>query len=216
MTWNPASNQKFEHVNIADTIASRSNPSTGFSALTSKYRSSDGATAEWEFPEVAPLVFPALDHLAAQTTTDSVQKKNKLASSMAFVTDYWDRRATAQFVNPESLIPMAILILFCFLFSFSFPFFCLPQAFVLLLTTFLSTHTLGRRKPKQRLSPSATTKVQVPLRRPQQPCSVRLVDRLCLRRSPCARASRPWLDWWNCLSGRPSRARREARSGLGG
>jgi hypothetical protein len=104
MTWDPESNQRFEPVNITDTIASRSKPSTGPSGIASKYRSSDGRTAEWEFPEVAPLVFPALDQLAAQTSTDGVQKKNKVASSMAFVANYWDKRATAEYVNLQSLL----------------------------------------------------------------------------------------------------------------
>lgn len=109
MTWNPESSHRSQSVNITDTIASRS--ATGDSSITSKFRSSDGRTAECDFPEVAPLVFPVLDQVAAQTSTDGGQMKKKVQSTMAFVADYWDRRATAEYVsfsskNPhDSLLP---------------------------------------------------------------------------------------------------------------
>ena len=48
-----------------------------------------------EMPESAPLVFPALDE-AAQTQDPA--KASKLKSSMAFVTDYYDRRGQASYV----------------------------------------------------------------------------------------------------------------------
>jgi hypothetical protein len=108
MTWNPESSHRSEQVNITDTIASRSTQSTGGATITSKYRSSDGRTAECDFPEVAPLVFPVLDQLAAQTSTGGVQKKNKLASSMAFVGNYWDKRATAEYVGVQFTITLTM------------------------------------------------------------------------------------------------------------
>lgn len=130
MTWNPGSNERFEQVNITDTIASRNKPPTGTSSISSKFRSSDGKTSEWEFPEVAPLVFPALDQLAAQTSKEGVQKKNRVASSMAFVANYWDKRATAEYVSLESrpsCIPQASL-------SFACPELCIPANSVCLLS----------------------------------------------------------------------------------
>ena len=53
-----------------------------------------------EMPQSAPLVFPALDE-AAQTQDPA--KANKLKNSMAFVTDYYDKRAQASYVRPLSL-----------------------------------------------------------------------------------------------------------------
>ena len=52
-----------------------------------------------EMPDSAPLVFPALDE-AAQTQDPA--KANKLKSSMAFVTDYYDKRAQASYVCSSS------------------------------------------------------------------------------------------------------------------
>lgn len=51
-----------------------------------------------EMPDSAPLVFPALDE-AAQTQDPA--KANKLKGSMAFVTDYYDKRAQASYVCPS-------------------------------------------------------------------------------------------------------------------
>ena len=62
-----------------------------------------------EMPESAPLVFPDLDEAAR---TQDPAKANKLKSSMAFVTDYYDKRAQASYVRqnfslpfPNSLLP---------------------------------------------------------------------------------------------------------------
>ena len=100
MTWNPESTHRVEQVNLTSTIESRSKPQTGFAGLQSKYRSSDGQTfGEWEFPEVAPLVFPTLDQLASQTSAEGVKKKNNMAKGMTFVANYWDKRATAEYVG---------------------------------------------------------------------------------------------------------------------
>ena len=105
MTWNPDSTQRVEQVNLTATIASRSNPTTSLGSLQNKYKSSDGNTyGEWEFPEVAPLVFPALDQLAAQTSEDGVKKKTKMVKGLTFVANYWDKRATAEYVSFRSAI----------------------------------------------------------------------------------------------------------------
>lgn len=99
MTWNPASSDHVEAVNLDATIASRTQPAS----MTSKLRQSDGVThGEWQFPETAPLVFPALDKLASQTGEDAEKKQGKMARSMDFVAGYWDRRATAEYVRLTS------------------------------------------------------------------------------------------------------------------
>lgn len=83
------------------TIASRSATAPG---LTSKFRSSDGNTyGEWQFPETAPLIFPALDKLASQTGEEAEKKQGKMAQAKGFVGDYWDKRATAEYVCPHHL-----------------------------------------------------------------------------------------------------------------
>lgn len=100
MTWNPESTQQIEQVNLAETVASRTNPATGLAGSQKKYKASDGNTyGELEFPEVAPLVFPALDQLAARTSEDGVRKKTKMGKGFTFVANYWDKRATAEYVS---------------------------------------------------------------------------------------------------------------------
>ena len=100
MTYNPDSRAQVEEVNLTSTIASRSTPTTGLASLQDKYKTSDGVTyGEWEFPEVASLVFPALDQLAAQTSGDAAQKKSGMAEKLTFVANYWDKRATAEYVS---------------------------------------------------------------------------------------------------------------------
>lgn len=100
MTWNPESNRRVERVNINQTVASTSKEASGLSGLHDKFRSSDGQTyGELAFPEVAPLVFPTLDELAAQTGADAAKKKSNVAKGMTFVANYWDKRATAEYVS---------------------------------------------------------------------------------------------------------------------
>ncbi|TVY27208.1 hypothetical protein LHYA1_G004667 [Lachnellula hyalina] len=103
MTWNPASSNHVEAVDLNATIASRTKPAS----MTSKLRQSDGVThGEWQFPETAPLVFPTLDKLASQTGEDAEKKLGKMARSRDFVAGYFDRRATAEYAsqNPNSML----------------------------------------------------------------------------------------------------------------
>ncbi|KAI4799255.1 hypothetical protein E4T45_11505, partial [Aureobasidium sp. EXF-8846] len=107
MTWNPDSRNKVEQVNISETVASMNQESKGVSKVGDKFRSSDGTTyGELAFPEVAPLVFPTLDELAAQTGPDAAKKKSNVAKGMTFVANYWDKRATAEYSmqNPDSVL----------------------------------------------------------------------------------------------------------------
>jgi hypothetical protein len=111
MTWNPESTRGVEHVDITATIASRSQGGFG-----SSFRTSDGNTyGEWEFPEVAPLVFPALDKLAAQTSVDGMDRKKKMAAGMKFVGEYWDKRATAEYVSilDPRCCPLSTILIIC-------------------------------------------------------------------------------------------------------
>lgn len=105
MTWNPESNNKVDQVNINETVVSLNKGSKGVSGFQDKFRSSDGTTyGKLAFPEVAPLVFPALDELAARTGPDAAKKKSNVAKGMTFVANYWDKRATAEYVSIAILL----------------------------------------------------------------------------------------------------------------
>lgn len=58
-----------------------------------------------EMPDSAPLIFPDLDEAAR---TQDPAKANKLKSSMAFVTDYYDKRAQASYLhkNPDQRLDL--------------------------------------------------------------------------------------------------------------
>lgn len=100
MTYNKNSIAQVEPVNLTATIASRSEPVTGLAGVQNTFRTADGVTRnEWEFPDCAPLIFPGLDQLGGQTSDSAVKEQTKMKKSMAFVTDYWDKRATAAFVS---------------------------------------------------------------------------------------------------------------------
>lgn len=100
VTWNPESTQTVEDVNLTSNIASRNELPSKLKGVQAKYRTSDGNTyGEYEFPEVAPLIFPALDQLAAESGDQSARKKGNIANGRAFVAEYWDRRATAEYVR---------------------------------------------------------------------------------------------------------------------
>ena len=105
MTYDPNSARQVEQVNIAHTIASRSGDGE---AGSHKYRSSDGTTSgAMAFPETAPLIFPSLDQLAAETSKEGEKKARAFAKEIAFVGDYWDRRATAEYTITNSDTPLA-------------------------------------------------------------------------------------------------------------
>ncbi|KAE9372814.1 hypothetical protein N431DRAFT_505122 [Stipitochalara longipes BDJ] len=104
MTWNPESDRSIESVDVTSTITSQ---------ITSKHKfqaSSGQSHGEMTFPAVAPLIFPALDHLNAQTDEASVKKREKLKKAGAFLADYSDRRATATFAaqNPNSILATSV------------------------------------------------------------------------------------------------------------
>ncbi|OCL03483.1 hypothetical protein AOQ84DRAFT_325915 [Glonium stellatum] len=92
-------------VNIGNLIAKYSQPAESKVKDTmSKLRVSSGKTyGELEMPEAAPLIFPALDQMAAGADG---KKPNKLQRGSEFVANYMDRRAQAnyQHEHPNSAL----------------------------------------------------------------------------------------------------------------
>jgi hypothetical protein len=72
-----------------------------------KFSASSGKTyGDFSFPDAAPLVFPALDELAAATGEDAEKQKGRLRRIGNFADNYMDRRAQAKYQgeNPDSLL----------------------------------------------------------------------------------------------------------------
>lgn len=106
MTYMPESSENHESVDITQKISSSISPSSsGMQQAFSHMRLSSGKTyGELELPEAAPLIFPALDQLAENTSEEGVKKQSRLRTSQKFVADYFDRRAQASYAakNPGS------------------------------------------------------------------------------------------------------------------
>jgi len=105
MTYNPESSETHEAVNLSSTISTTLSPHSGIGKVGHKFRGSSGKTyGEMEFPEAAPLIFPALDTLADQTGEEAVRKRDKMKKAGVFVDNYWDKRAQARYAakHPES------------------------------------------------------------------------------------------------------------------
>lgn len=106
ITYKPESATQHETLDINQAISSHMTPAEGkMKAFGQSMRVSSGKTyGELELPEAAPLVFPALDLVAADTSAEGVTKKNRLKNSQRFVSDYLDRRAQATYAaqNPGS------------------------------------------------------------------------------------------------------------------
>ena len=101
MTWSPDSSETSRAFDLTSTISAKSNPNTsGPSKLAKKFSNSSGKThADMEFPEVAPLIYPALDNLAEQQGEEAAMRREKLKKKANFVGDYWDRRAQAKYAS---------------------------------------------------------------------------------------------------------------------
>lgn len=101
MTYQPTSSSSTVSIdmntNVLKYITAR-NPLTEGDKTRSKFHTASGSTIEAQLPEAAPLVFPIL---ASATPTD---KASAFKRSGAFMSDYRDRRARAQFQgnNPDS------------------------------------------------------------------------------------------------------------------
>jgi hypothetical protein len=111
MTYKPDSTASHERIDITKTINSSMTPAANKTRQTLKnMRLSSGKTyGELELPEAAPLIFPALENLADDTSMDAEQKKSKMKSSQKFVADYFDRRAQAKYMaeNPNSKLAVS-------------------------------------------------------------------------------------------------------------
>ncbi|CAF9928109.1 hypothetical protein IMSHALPRED_007387 [Imshaugia aleurites] len=109
MTWSPESSETSSTIDLTSTIfaKSHSNNNKGASKLAKKFSNSSGKSyANMEIPEVAPLIYPALDKLAEQQGEDAVRKRDKLKKKANFVDDYWDKRAQAKYIgkHPDSVL----------------------------------------------------------------------------------------------------------------
>jgi hypothetical protein len=111
MTWNPESDGRTDTIDITSRISAKVSNSSTTQRLKNQFQSSDGDTyGNLAFPEVAPLVFPALDELADATTEEAARKRDKLKRAKNFVSEYFDRRAVAKYVS--SLLPLSLLLFF--------------------------------------------------------------------------------------------------------
>ena len=106
MTYKPESSATHASIDINQSISSAMTPaSSGMSSMKKNLRLSSGQThGEFEMPEAAPLIFPALDQLADSTSADGGRKQSSMKSKSKFVADYFDRRAQALYAaeNPNS------------------------------------------------------------------------------------------------------------------
>ncbi|KAF7556456.1 hypothetical protein G7Z17_g1448 [Cylindrodendrum hubeiense] len=103
MTYNPDSTegQAIDQAKLSSTVATNLNPS-GLQKVKHKLRSSSG---EIEFPECAPLVFPGLDDLDDQQSTEATAEKEKFGAKK-HIDEYFDKRAQAKFAgkHPDSML----------------------------------------------------------------------------------------------------------------
>ncbi|KAJ4244817.1 hypothetical protein NW762_014396 [Fusarium torreyae] len=70
-------------------------------------QSSSGKTyGDLALPEAAPLIFPALDVLAAADSEESSGLKQSLGEKKSYIQSYYDKRAQSEFAhnNPENLL----------------------------------------------------------------------------------------------------------------
>ncbi|KAH8801740.1 hypothetical protein F5884DRAFT_684961 [Xylogone sp. PMI_703] len=110
MTYKPESSSRHEVVDISKTIITYSGmgPSQSkFKSTMKNLRVSSGKTyGEFEMPEAAPLIFPAIEEAATKGGAEGQKLKDKMKSGQKFVADYMDRRAQATYAyeNPNSVL----------------------------------------------------------------------------------------------------------------
>lgn len=97
MTWEPESDATFRRFDLdaaISTTVEQGAPGT-LNKLKHKLKSSHGKTRnELPFPELAPLVFPELDAVAASGSETQIKNLRK----RDFLADCFDRRGQAKFV----------------------------------------------------------------------------------------------------------------------
>lgn len=101
----------FERLDINQTVAKYSNPDPGMSKVKKGFRgmrTASGKTyTEVELPEAASLIYPDLDRAMAkemqqdgeQKSSEKTSAKDKFKGAGAWVQDYRDRKAQANFVS---------------------------------------------------------------------------------------------------------------------
>ncbi|KAM0541626.1 hypothetical protein ACHAPJ_013174 [Fusarium lateritium] len=105
MTWRQDSGKPHETVDLTSTIASSIGSYND--GISNKFKSSSGKTyGDFALPEAAPLVFPALDVLAAADSEESSGLKQSLGEKKNYIQSYYDKRAQSEFAhkNPENLL----------------------------------------------------------------------------------------------------------------
>ncbi|KAF2095827.1 hypothetical protein NA57DRAFT_7372, partial [Rhizodiscina lignyota] len=117
MTWNPDDPSFETGVNLDSAIANDA-AAAAAGGPTGKYDkfkhsmrvSSCDTFGEFEFPETAPLVFPALDQIAVREGEGGKKKDGRLKRGKAFLDDYMDKRAWAnwQGQNPDSQLAQTV------------------------------------------------------------------------------------------------------------
>lgn len=105
MTFDPSAAADGKDLN--STIANRLQPS-GLDKIGHRFKDSSATTvSEMDFPESAPLIFPALDDVDDQSQDGgAASTKEKLSRKKKYVEDYFDKRARARFAgkNPDSVL----------------------------------------------------------------------------------------------------------------
>ncbi|PQE08079.1 FAD binding domain protein [Rutstroemia sp. NJR-2017a BVV2] len=104
LTWNPESSNATDTVDLTSIISKSINPSTGQSQTRNKFHTSSGNSyGDFEFPAAAPLVFPVLDEIDSQDEQKTMEKMKRKGE---FVSEYFDRRARAQWAaeHPDSVL----------------------------------------------------------------------------------------------------------------
>jgi hypothetical protein len=104
MTWKPESDLIYETLSLDQSVSLNQTINTAMtsyhSGITNKFKQSQGtAYGDFGLPEAAPLVFPTLDLVGASDHEEAKKFKEKMARKKNYVADYYDRRATAEFVS---------------------------------------------------------------------------------------------------------------------
>lgn len=103
MTFRPDSNQKFVDVDMTatnDALQKNMNHASKMGKMANTAGTSKG---EFTIPQAAPLIYPAIDAVALTAAANNqplpAQKQNSLKRSTAFMKDYLDRRAAAEYAG---------------------------------------------------------------------------------------------------------------------
>ncbi len=112
LTWQPDYTGLRTSVDLSATVASRMAAPTGAAGKLKRAMKTSSAASDIEFTECAPLVYPKLDELAAQTGDVAERKRDKLKHYKEFSATYFDRRAQAKHVShlPVFALPTLIVI----------------------------------------------------------------------------------------------------------